>query len=428
MKMNSEFERIPVSVSLTAVLGHIAPGGAFLGCLYLFEFWAHHSLVSAGVHLPVYTFFQLAPRSSENWLGTTLLGLGLLLGVYITGHVVDAVAALVMDRTLVYRGYGYPFHTLLGYLPRRRANENQHPGGARKRVNIQALSLIGDTRAIHPEWVHLSRNMYRGAFFWLNCYFLIRWMSYASLAFSLPDANTWLRAIANGLGYLGAAFILLKGTVNVRRAKRMRRLIPNRFHRVKRVSWIMAATAAKILASPVSPFASVLSQVLDTRRSFDGQFRALYERQFRRVFSLDPRAAESNNYWFVFAYVKDTSPDLFAVASHWKNLYEFSRNLSTAFYLAALYCLFWISFHSRLVANWKSPGASIVLGIPLALFILAVIMLIHYYYFYVCAYTKFLFRAFVYAAGREEARQNREHGAPNVLMTASGAPMSPGSW
>ncbi len=44
---------------------------------------------------------------------------------YMLGHVLDSLAKLLIDRVLIYKGYGYPYQELFGLSTSRQSDENK---------------------------------------------------------------------------------------------------------------------------------------------------------------------------------------------------------------------------------------------------------------------------------------------------------------
>ena len=135
----------PASLALRDILDYIAPGGTFLLSAFLFEWWARDAASQAniGIHTPIRTAIaDIVPAThQENWLASLLaasLGLGI---AYILGHIVASVSAFLIERTFIYKAYGWPSNQLLGVT-----DSNPHERHERR----------------------ISRCFYRAAFFWIN--------------------------------------------------------------------------------------------------------------------------------------------------------------------------------------------------------------------------------------------------------------------
>lgn len=141
-----------------------------------------------------------------------------------------------------------------------------------------------------------------------------------------------------------------------------------------------------------------LEKLLLTRRSFDRAFRSRYRELFKEKFKLEPDKAESNNYWMSYLYVIQESPRFAAEIIHWQRLYSFSRNMATAFYLAFLYGLAWLLYHEGAIVDWRAEGITRLTVATYALYVISGMLLVYFYYLYVCYYSKLIFRAFVFLA------------------------------
>ena len=470
--METTIDRIP-RPSIGETLNHIAPGGALLGSIYLFEIWVAHALPRARteLHLPLTTALSFVGDGlkGENWLLSVLLGLALLLAIYVTGHIIDSVSALCIDRTLVYRAYGYPYQHLFNYLPREiepdtppdddpapaaaesagasatandenaaageeaappsadvagasAADAEAAPAPAEKSEGVPAVKLFPAqaprrTKAMHPRWMLFTRSYYRVIFLWLNVYLFLRWWVLMLRADRYLDWPGILDKTADLLIVVVTAMLVGSFFLD---SSRLRRRVEG--YQKGKASWL-SRFAWLSLRAPYEIAVKPLSRTFDTRRAFDQVLIDKYEENFKRLFGMNPSTAESNNYWFSLLFVRENSNRLSRILSHWQMMHEFSRNLSTAFYLAAVYTLFWVGNHQELFPSPAVNGTRIILWFPAALLGLAVSLLIHFYYLYVCYYSKFLYRAFVFLA--EQRRPARRPAAP---AADPAAPTAPSSW
>lgn len=373
-------DRLASQFKLADILGYLAPGAAFFISIAAFERWADHILDSATIHLPLSTAYRLVLATEEakqEWFVYLSIAAVALLFVYITGHVIQSIAVLLLDRLLIYKAYGYPYERLL----------LEGEDGGRPVDKFHSLPRT------------FSSLYYRGMFFWTNTYLAFRLSCY--IARAIPASYTvevMLRTASTALGFfLMAAFLFKIIIVPVRKVFQRRHPdTPD----LREPGWITTSIRifSVLLAGPWELLiGKPLSNLINSRRSFDAEFRERYAELFQKTFGLNPHTAESNNYWMAYSYVITHSSKLAAVASHWEMMHTFSRNLAVAFYLAFIYCLCWLHISSAALTT-AARGGAILAAIPGVLLLLAASLLLNHYYLYVSYYSKFLYRSFVYLA------------------------------
>jgi len=408
-------DRLASQFKLSDILGYLAPGAGFLVGIYGFERWAAHVIGAGRVHLPFSTAFGLvlgSDKAKEEWFVYLSVAAVALLVIYITGHIIESVAVLFLDRLLIYKAYGYPYQGLLLVGPEHAPK---------------------DRTALPPESQTFSRAYYRGMFFWTNTYLALRSLCFVVRA--LPAA-AWVQSTllwsSRVLGaFIVVAFFFKIIIVPIRRRHQER----ERARRARAAAAAASAAASageqsappqddepdtppseprfmswlirvltRVLAGPWELLVGKpLSNLINSRRSFDLEFREMYALLFQKTFGLNPRTTESNNYWMSYSYVVTHSSKLAAVAAHWEMMSTFSRNLGAAFYLAFIYCLCWLQLEGPRLP-YAVEGAAILAALPVFLLLLSASLLLNHYYLYVSYYSKFLYRAFVYLAHTHQSR------------------------
>jgi hypothetical protein len=144
---------------------------------------------------------------------------------------------------------------------------------------------------------------------------------------------------------------------------------------------------------PYEAVAGLLAVYINSRRAFDSRFTTRFATAFQRYFGQDLDTSGSNAFRLTYCYVIAKSPVLGGMLSNWHRLYSFARNMSTAFFLAFLYALVSLQFQLSAVAGKNMMNVSRVL---IALWVVALICLVRYYYLYVAYFSKFTVRAFVF--------------------------------
>ncbi|HYJ78979.1 MAG TPA: hypothetical protein VEW03_05235 [Longimicrobiaceae bacterium] len=394
--------RLASEFTLADVLGYVVPGAAFFISIFTFEAWAAHIATAEQLRafrLPLSTSLSVVIGEGglqEGWFVYLLIAIMLVFVIYVGGHVIESVSVLLVDRLLVYKGYGYPYENLLVIHdgpsgPDAEAGWKFAPAGA----DSSAPAGTDDP----AESLTLSRAFYRGLFFWTNGYLVLRWIWY--LLGTYDGVGRWRGAVgflALAVGVWVGVMVVLKIALSTVRTYRRKHGGSGGREGIQ--------TAERYLRLAYSGLWELLiggplSKIFLTRLSFDREFRTRYQTFFRQLFGLNPHTAESNNFWMSYSYVLRRSARLFGIVSHWEALFTFSRNLSTSLFLAFLYCLCWLQFHNDFLPGPLVHGGSILVAVPGVLLGLSAILLVHFYYLYVCYYSKFLYRSFVFLAQTE---------------------------
>lgn len=374
--------RAPLAITLADTLAIFAPATTLILAMLLFENWVTHLGIfsSSEFHTPLLTVARLVGETfgeGDRWSSDILLMISLALLTYICGHLINAISSILVDRTLVYKAHGYPYRHLFGYDHDR--NQERAPDG----------------RLIHHRGINVSKAYWRGLFFWTNVYLSFRWLEIFARSQRVNgrlESVAQIAADAVGYGIL-AMFFLRLGFVFVYKLRRnnvvRRAHLPGELLITQVYVAVCAGLFQLFIGNPVG-------KVLLTRGAFDATFLNRYESAFQKEFGLDPKAAESNNYWLSYLYIVQRSPRLSAEIAHWQRLYTFSRNLSTALYCGFLYGLSWFLYHGDRIVDWQATGITRLTVVVYGLFGVAAMLLVYFYLLYVSYYSKLIFRAFVF--------------------------------
>lgn len=422
-------ERLPVP-SVSETLGYLAPGAAFMSVVYVSEAYAAH-VGTHGFHTPVHTVLSFIglSASADSWVDQLLIIVAIGFLCYMLGHLIDSVAKLLLDRTLVYKGYGYPYQSLLDLPGAERRQESREVLDGLERslrrdrpwLTAEALSEEASRLvATVPRRSDFSAAFYRGFFFWFNLYLIARWGGLASAAHHGYGDQNFLWHFANVLGVWCSMLLAIKLF-----AGRSVRALIRRVHagavdgRRRRASRGLLCVYRAASIGLYDIIAVPIGKMLNTRRSLDAAFISAYRVRFRNRFNLDPDTAESNNFWLPLMDVLMHAPELGSLLSRYHQLYRFSRNLSVALFMGFSYVVVWYYGNTRGPA---SPAHAEFVLLMFLVYVAALLFLLHYYYLYVCYYSKFLFRAFVFMG--QEHGAVREPVAPYAGQRAgAGAPL-----
>lgn len=378
--------KVPIPFSVADIFDYLIPGATLLaaGTLYDYRLNGWIGTQFSTVTTPLFELFSTVAKPiirADDAVLSLLLVTGLAIAAYVVGHVVSSFSSLFIDRVLIFKGHGYPYRTLL----------NLH----RKRFDRKG-----------PHTYHGS--FYRGMFFWSNVAVL---SVYAWAIFG----GTWLRYIAAFCIAAVAASIVAKLIVSnngwrkpgswahgLRHQLITRRRTMGLARRSKRrhlgtLGWLLKTVNMnwiwRLYSLPYDLLANLYATYTNSQGALEPHIRELYVRHFKEHFGCNPEDVASSNYWLTSCFVIKRAPEFARMTFNWLRLYEFARNLSTAFYLAFLYCLVIQIAHRA--GMRPVVDRALIIG-PVTLFALSFMMLGRYYYLYVCYLSKFVFRAFVY--------------------------------
>jgi len=371
MSIYTDFPRVRIPFTSYDVFGYVIPGTILLVAIYLFEVWARHE-IGTSCHTPIYTILKQARTIvfSQDWVLSIFLIFIFLIIAYAIGHLIATLSSLVLDRILIYKGYGYPYKFLLNI---------------KSKKNLQ-----------HP----IRKPYYRGMFFWLNFYIILRYVN-----FSFLSNVTIIHDIADGLGWflLSCLFAKIIGS-HIRahpKGRIYRFFYPGKGRHIRNAyKWFNV----RIFAAIYDGITNTLSSYIDSRKAFDEKFIEKYRECFIKNFGLDPNESSTNNYWLSYCYVVDNSQTFNSMLANWLHLYAFSRNLSTALYIAFIYGFISLRFQINSLSN----SNLVLILLPILFFLASLLMLTRYYYLYVLYYSKFLFRSFVYLNSKKEMLTKRD--------------------
>lgn len=347
--------RIGPTFSTKDLFLYVLPGSAAILGAFLFEMRLNRAAGVAGIldseiHLPLYhaaNAIRQDPFSHGFVFGAIVLA-ALITMAYVAGHVISSVSSLFLDRILLAKGHDYPFVYLL-------ATEEA------------------------PRLQTCSQAFYRGQFLWGNLWLLSYWCMHAT---SWPYME-WISRILFG-GFVVTPF-LVKIVVTFLNRSNERLLVKDRPFLVR--------LAVTLYSAPFDLPANMFDKVVRAREPLELAVVQKFEQQLVEEFGLSLKEAKSNAYWCAYLSIVTKSPQLTKLIQTWHHLYEFARNLSTGFYLCAIYTGGLLAFQGSVVTKLES---SVVLWIPLAYAAIAVVLLSRYYYLISCYYSRFIARVYAF--------------------------------
>jgi hypothetical protein len=379
------------------IFGYIAPGGILLLLAYLFEVWAHvlqsaqRATPQVAVHTPFWTSVQILwpEHVKPDLAGVAIFLTAAVAILYIAGHLVDSLASLLLDRVLISKGFGWPYLRLL------KLKENR-------------------ARRSPP-----SGPFYRGLVFWLNLIVLLCYLGLLPVTGKKPwPGSGTVIELARVLAYFVLVGLVMKVVATLpfaetgsHRRKLVRRAIRSKWLRtILRCSTVGICSVWPFLFDWL--FARVVSRYLQTRQPFEPSFLQKYRHLFRTVFSMEAETADTSNFWLTGMYVIERSPRHGAIIESWHRQCHFVRNLSMALYGFFWYGFVWLLVNTGTLFSSRNDLKGLMLCnsthrmqvltfAPLLALLLALVMMMRFYYLFVSHYTKYIFRAFVLLAGNE---------------------------
>lgn len=345
--------KIPIPFSVADVFDYLIPGAMLLATMTLFDYrLADASLLrEQAAYTPLRDLFSTVSTpilAHKDAVLSLFFVSALAVTSYVAGHITSSFSSLFIDRVLIYKGHGYPYRQLLRF-----------PISSRR----------------PPK--SFKSAYYRGIFFWANLTFitLLAWILMAGMM---------LLVLAVSFALASLAFTVVKIYIS-NNPWRNRAGWPEERERLK--GFFVG------FARLYDGLAQLYTSYTGSRDSLERPIRVAYAKYFLKHFGCKPTMMSSSNYWLTSCYVIEHSPEFAKLMMNWLRLYEFARNLSTAAYLAFMYVLVSLFMHRDVVRD--TPDVGLIVA-PLALFTIAFMMLGRYYYLYVCYFSKFIFRSFVY--------------------------------
>lgn len=392
MAEKSALRAVVTSATPYDIMGYLLPGGAAVLCCFFFEFWLVRvdNADAANALLPTYALFHALASglSDKSWaIAAIFLGIAVA-AIYVAGHIVASIAAILIERHLVQHGHGYPFNRYLAFSD--------------------------------PATTPVTRPFYRAFFVWFNIYILLRYVEIAFL--SSTESSRVAALAANSLAWSLVVLVVVKIVLSTRRLNQHHS--NGRYHS----KWLSCLAAIiRYAAAPYDLLANLLKRSLDLHKPISKPLRDTFLRAMRDRYSLEPGRWGSDAYWMSYLRVRTAGRSIADLADNWLRLYSFARNLATAFYIAFLYGYFvlaWNQFHSL-----GTGAGRITILIPVAFLVGAFLMLSRYYYLYASYYTKYLIRAVAFLESKSEhprttsgIARSPENGEPEA--TPRGSPSS----
>lgn len=269
--------------------------------------------------------------------------------IYLAGQLISSIANFFLDRIFVHKCYGYPYEHLL-------------LAGIKERVFVD----------------YFSRRYYRGSIFWLHvaAFFYMLHGIYNSCR-----AYLWVAWICTGI-FL-CVFVI--------------RIFTHSLY--KKYSWAesILKPIIKLYVLPYKMLINPIQKINQTAKPMQQQVVEKYKSLFKKDFQIDPEFAESDNYWLSLYYVRQKDPRMSQLVHRWHQTSVFARNMAASFYTTFCYSSI-VLWYETLWKNHpiQSPHDFRIAVALSGLFVLAMFLVIRFYYFYVSYYSKCLFRAFVF--------------------------------
>jgi len=332
----------------------VFPGVAVLLSAYFFEelYFASQPMGQSGsisCCLPVHWLLKEVWRNPGSASSQTAIVAISVCMVYLAGQLVSSIANFVLDRIFVYKCYGYPYEHLL-------------LGDHKKDIFVD----------------YCSRRFYRGSIFWLHL------AAFSFVLYDIFDTHVVFLGIACTCTGIFVAAVLIHLLSQILYKKGIKIEGPFKYTMEKYVFFYTT------LMNPVQ-------HINQTGKPMQKDLCDKYWALFLQDFGIDPKTAESDNYWLTLFYVRQKDPGMSELVHRWHQTAIFARNMATAFYMAFGYSavILWYetAWRKHLILAPDNFRITVALS---GLYALAIFLVIKFYYFYVSYYSKCLFRAFVF--------------------------------
>jgi hypothetical protein len=332
----------------------VFPGVSVLLSAYFFEDLYRESQSSVATILPnsclpVHWLVVELWQNSSNLSTQAAIAAISMCVIYLAGHLVSSISNFFLDRIFVYKCYGYPYEHLL-------------------LENYKNKTFVD----------YFSRRFYRGSIFWLHA---------AIFFFALYNIYRTY-SIFFVIAFSCSCFFLVALAIH---------LVVQPFCKKHHKMEIPCNIFIKLYAGFYEILMNPIQHINQTALPAQKQLAEKYRTFFKNDFGIDPRNAESENYWFSVFYVRQKSPPMSELVHRWHQTAVFARNMAAAFYMTFCY--------STLILWYETAWKKHVIQVPdnfritialTGMFAVAIFLVLRFYYFYVCYYSKCLFRAFVF--------------------------------
>jgi len=328
-------------------LGYLVPGltmmvGIYLHCKFF------------GIEVLAEKLKGILPILSETdfkWVYSLIVITIILYIGYIVGHLIATLSAIIMDKLVVERIFGYPFERLFkDYLEPDRIEKHK-----RKFYRIVLTVFLAELIWIAAEGFYNLVSLYLAIAIGIFLGFKLGygWLNQNDPRdhYDLRDKNHWQRRFAKWCWkYL--------------------------------IKWWFLSISYLFFDSWAYLFLSLLRM----RKPFREEFRKKFLVEFEDVFGLEAQDVGTDVYWLTYSYLRQHKPGCAKLLHKWLSLYGFTRNLAISFFLLFIYGII-----INTIRHYGGPYLAwcVVTGVT------AVIFGLRYYYLYYNYYSKFVFRAFV---------------------------------
>jgi len=317
-----------------------------------FDFYDFFGYLFPGLVAFLYllAFFYYAYESGFQWV-TSLLPLtyhflegifyfiSIVIIIYVIGHAVATVSAVLFDRMIVSGIFGYPFVNLLGFKKKRRI---YHEAAYKYFFILLNLALI--------------TPLLNGKF---------------------ASTNMVITILVFLMGVIALSRFLLE--------------VMRKFIKEERIQAVGNREIVRLLLVPdryfLAPILEALSRMMHTDKALPKEFINRYEELFRKQFGMEAKDAGTENYWLCYFKATSGNPYHTGTIKTWLHLYGFARNVSCASYIMAAGLTAWIFFKGD-----NSLSVRVLLLIATAN---AWVFFIRYWMLYYMYYSKSIFRIFL---------------------------------
>ncbi len=271
---------------------------------------------------------------------------------YVIGHTIALLAYALIDKLLVERTFGHPFHRLFNNIFHREEPSLWYA----RRSRLFYKSLVATIAASIILGVN---GLYRTSLVCVVLFFIVVLSKLLFTCLSLTDIHN---------------------PYSLRKEDDKWRCCAENLWKISKFPLIPLYLAFD------SPVAIVLSFLFRMHKPFVSKFQKEFSREFKDAFGISVIEAGTNTYWLTFAYLNQSDPDSSKLIQHWLNIYIFARNLTMAFFALFAYGI--------VVSRLNEPTSRLHYLWTLSTLVLCLLFFLRYYSLYYNDYSKYVFRAF----------------------------------
>ena len=344
---NSISEKLASNFSIYDTFGYIIPGAFFLIGIALFL-----EIIGFNATINLKQYFDIINNSWPAFFSTVPI---LFLIIYVLGHFIASISAVLIDKFLIERMFGYPFQRLFNkILDYEKSDVLMY--FRKSQLIYRSLIVI----AVSAITFNIMNMQSISNVFWF-LFFLLLISKFFFSWFTLSELHDPYSA-----------------GQNLKDDKYAQYLWDYFLRWVTLPFYVIFNTIAY----------GTLSLLFRMCKPFEKEVQEHFSKLFEETFGLSLEKAGTNVYWFTYSYLQQKDEKNTLLIQNWLNLYGFSRNLCIVFLM-----LFILGLYPEIIFN--NADKSLLNKWCFVTGICTIIFGLRYYYLYYNYYSKYIFRAFL---------------------------------